>query len=259
MTCAPCWHGTGFARSILGDMTAPADLSKLRINRDAPPPAVRGALVRNLLLLIMAAALLGAGWWYMRERSIPVVQVVTVGPPTGSGSPGTGGATAVTANGYVVARTKASVSAKAAGRLAYLGVSEGSYVKQGVVIARLDNADFQAAIAQAEANVAANEASVIEATSDRDQLVREANRQRDMRAQSTSFVSQQEFDLAVSRVAQAEARVNAAMARKRVAESGLKLSIANNENTIIRAPFTGTVLRKDAEVAKSWRRALVVD
>ena len=231
-------------------MTAPADLAKLRINRDAPPPAVRGALIRNLLLLIITIALLAAGWWYMQVRAIPLVQVVTVGPPVGAGSSSASGATAVTANGYVVARTKASVSAKAAGRLAYLGVSEGSFVRQGVVIARLDNADFQAAIAQAEANVAANDASIIEATSDRDQLVREANRQRDMRAQSASLVSQQEFDLAISRVAQAEARVNAAVARRRVADAGLKLALANNDNTIIRAPFTGTVLRKDAEVGE---------
>ncbi len=231
-------------------MTAPADLSKLRINRDAPPPAVRGAVVRNLILLIVTSILVAAGWWYMQQRAIPLVQVVTVGPPVGVSAAGTGGATAVTANGYVVARTKASVSAKAAGRLAYLGVSEGSFVKQGVVIARLDNADFQAAIAQAEANVAANEASIIEATSDRDQLAREANRQRDMRAQNVALVSQQEYDVAVSRVAQAEARVNAAAARKRVADAGLKLALANNDNTIIRAPFTGTVLRKDAEVGE---------
>src|SRR5207248_7554817 len=61
---------------------------------------------------------------------------------------------------------------------------------------------------------------------------------------------QQELELAVSRAAQAEARVNAAAARKKAAEAGLTLARANNENTIIRAPFTGTVLRKDAEVGE---------
>ena len=114
-----------------------------------------------------------------------------------------------------MARTKASVSAKAAGRLAYLGVSEGSFVKKGIVIARLDNADFEAAISQAEATVAANEAGLIEAASDRDQLVRDAKRQSEIRAQNSNLISQQELDLALSRAAQAEARVNAAAARKR--------------------------------------------
>ncbi|MBL0170410.1 MAG: efflux RND transporter periplasmic adaptor subunit [Gemmatimonadaceae bacterium] len=230
--------------------SAPADLSKLRINRDAPPPGVRSALVRNLVLLLVVAALIVAAWWYLRARAVPVVQVATVGAPVGAGAGGSAGTTSVTANGYVVARTKASVSAKAAGRLAYLGVSEGSFVKQGVVIARLDNAEFQAGIAQAEANVAASDASLIEATSDRDQAVREANRQREVRAQNASLVSAQELDAANSRASQAEARVNASAARKRAAEAGLHLALANNDNTIIRAPFTGTVLRKDAEVGE---------
>ena len=92
-----------------------------------------------------------------------------------------------------------SVSAKAAGRLAFFGVSEGSFVQKGTVIARLDNAEFQAAIAQAQANVAANEATLIEATSDRDQLVKEANRQRDVRSQNAMLVSQQELEAAMSR------------------------------------------------------------
>ena len=224
-----------------------ADLSRLRINRDAPSPGVRSALLRNLLLLVITLALALVVFWFMRTRSVPVVQVATVGAAT---SVGAAGATSVTANGYVVARTKASVSAKAAGRLAYLGVSEGSFVRQGVVIARLDNAEFQAGIAQAEANVAANEASLIEATSDRDQAVREANRQRDVRAQNANLISQQELDAAMSRASQAEARVSASMARRRAAEAGLRLALANNDNTIIRAPFTGTVLRKDAEVGE---------
>ncbi|MEQ1689662.1 MAG: efflux RND transporter periplasmic adaptor subunit [Gemmatimonas sp.] len=230
--------------------SAPADLSRLRINRDAPPAGVRSALLRNLILLFIVAALIAIGWWYVRSRAVPVVQVATVGAPVGAGSGGSAGTTSVTANGYVVARTKASVSAKAAGRLAFLGVSEGSYVRQGTVIARLDNAEFQAAIAQAEANVAASDANVIEAVADRDQAVREANRQRDVRVQNANLVSQQELDAAMSRASQAEARANAAAARKRAAEAGLNLALANNDNTIIRAPFTGTVLRKDAEVGE---------
>lgn len=231
-------------------MTQPADLSKLRINRDAPPPGVQRAVLRNLMLLVIVAALVAGGVWYMRGRSVPVVQVATVGAPVGSGSAGAANETSVTANGYVVARTKASVSAKTAGRLAFLGVSEGSFVRQGAVIARLDNADFQAAVAQAEANVAASQASLIEAQSDRDQLAREAKRLRDVRTQNANLVSPQELENGESRAAQGEARVKAAEARVRVAEAGLRLAMANNENTIIRAPFTGTVLRKDAEVGE---------
>ena len=135
-----------------------ADLSRLRINRDAPPPGVQSAVMRNLVLLLIVGVLLAAAWWYLRGQSVPVVQVTTVGSPMQQGKGASSPATSVTANGYVVARTKASVSAKAAGRLAFLGVSEGSFVQQGTVIARLDNAEFQAGISQAEASVAAAEA-----------------------------------------------------------------------------------------------------
>ena len=228
-----------------------ADLSGLRINRDEPPPALMRALVRNLILLGVVAALIAVVVLVLRARAVPTVDVVTVSAAgAGGGTGGTGSGASVTANGYVVARTKASVSAKAAGRLAFLGVAEGSFVHEGDVIARLDNADFLAAVSQAEANVASADASLIEATSDRDQAQRDATRFRDMRAQNAQLVSQQELDQAVSRAAQADARVNAAAARKRSAESGLRLAQATNENTIIRAPFTGTVLRKDAEVGE---------
>jgi RND family efflux transporter MFP subunit len=226
-----------------------ADLSKLRINREEPPPALRKAFVRSLVILIITAVLIGGGWFYLRDRSIPVVQVATVSATASGGTGGGGGAT-VTANGYIVARTKASVSAKTAGRLAFLGVSEGSFVHAGDIIARLDNADYLAAVAQAEANVASADASLIESVADRDQLARDAKALRDVRAQNPVLVSLQELDQANSRAAQAEARVNAARARKNAAVSGLQLAQATNENTVIRAPFTGTVLRKDAEVGE---------
>ncbi len=179
---------------------APVDLSKLRINRDAPSSREMSALWRNLLLFAVAATLIAAVIFYWRARNVPVVQVVIVSDST-SGASGARGATSVTANGYVVARTKASVSAKAPGRLAYLGVSEGSQVQRGQVIARLDNADFLAAVTQAEANIATADASVIEARADYDQLAREVKRMSDIHTTNANLVSQQELDVATSRAA----------------------------------------------------------
>ncbi len=118
------------------------------------------------------------------------------------------------------------------------------------MIARLDNADYEAAVAQAQANIASADASVIEARADRDQLLHDSNRARDIRAGNPALMSEQELELATSKTAQAEARLNAAVARERAAEAGLHLAEANNENTIIHAPFTGTVLHKDAEVGE---------
>lgn len=230
-------------------MTTPADLSKLRIDRDAPSAPVRKALVRNLIIFGVAVVAIAGTVVVMRARAVPTVQVVTVAASGGTGSP-VGGATSVTANGYVVARTKASVAAKTAGRLAYLGVSEGSFVHRGDIIARLDNADLLAAVSQAQANVSSAQASIIEAAADRDQLAREATRLRDIRASDPNLLSAQDLEAATSRAAQADARFNAAVARKGSAAAGLRLAEATNDNTIIRAPFTGTVLRKDAEVGE---------
>lgn len=231
-------------------MSAQADLSKLRINRDAPSAPERSALKRNLGLFVAAVIVVSGGTMFMRMRAVPTVQVVSVSAGAAGGSAGGGTTTSVTANGYVVARTKASVSAKVAGRLAYLGVSEGSSVQRGTVIARLDNADYQAAVSQAEANVATADASILESRADRDQLRREAARTADIRAGNPNLISQQDLELVQSRSAQADARAGAAEARLRSAKAALELAQANNDNTIIRAPFTGTVLRKDAEVGE---------
>jgi HlyD family secretion protein len=231
-------------------MSAPADLSKLRIDRgDRSPAPVRKALMRNLFLFAIAIVVVAAAFLFLSARNVPVVQVVTVSASTASG-PQAPGATSVTANGYVVARTKASVSAKIPGRLAVLNVTEGTFVKRGDVIARLDNADYDAAVAQAQANLASSDASIIEARADRDQLQRDANRARDIRNADNRLMSAQEVETAISKAAQADARVNAAEARKRADDAALKFAQANYENTFIRAPFTGTVLHKDAELGE---------
>jgi RND family efflux transporter MFP subunit len=231
-------------------MAAPADLSKLRIDRGAPPAPVKRALRRNLIIFGVAVVVVAVTLVVLRARAVPTAQVATAAVSGAGGVGAAGGATSVTANGYVVARTKASVSAKTAGRLAYLGVSEGSYVNRGQVIARLDNADFEAAVAQARANVASADASVIEAVAERDQSARDAARIREIRTRNPNLMSEQDLETTTSRAAGAEARYNAAVARKRSAEAALRLAQANNENTIVRAPFTGTVLRKDAEVGE---------
>jgi HlyD family secretion protein len=229
-------------------MTDPTpDLSRLRINRDSPTPGVRRAFRNTLLIAAGAVVLVAVALFVLRGRGSAVpIQVATA---TVAGGPGAA-TTGVVANGYVVARTQASVSAKLAGRLAYLGVSEGSHVTAGQVIARLDNADYAAGVTAAEANLATARASLIETESDRDQLQREARRAREVRAQNAQLVSQQDLESAESRAAQADARVRAQEARVQSADAGLRLAQANFENTLIRAPFTGTVLRKDAEVGE---------
>jgi len=233
--------------------TGTADLSKLRINRDDPPPAVKRALGR-VLWIVAAAVLIIATVVIIGRRGAAIpVQTVTVAASSGgegAAQGGAGGSVAVVANGYVVARTKAAVSAKIPGRLAMLNVSEGSRVEKGQIIARLDNADYAAGVGQAEAEVASAKATLIEAQSDRDQAQREYVRVRDVHGQNPNLVSPQEVENAESRVQQADARLSAQSSRVDAAAAGLRVAQANLENTYIRAPFSGTVLRKEAEVGE---------
>jgi RND family efflux transporter MFP subunit len=225
------------------------DLSKLRIDRDGPPPPVRRAFRRNAIFAAVVFAAGAIALLVLRSGSAVPVQTVLV---TARADGGAGGAPAasVTANGYVVARTRASVSSKVPGRLAYLGVAEGSRVTRGQVIARLENADYEAQVAQAAANVASSRARLTEAEADRSQLDREVRRLRDIRARNPQLISEQEVDAAETRAASAAARVRSAAAGVTAAEAALRYARVSLENTEIRAPFTGTVLRKEAEVGE---------
>jgi HlyD family secretion protein len=225
-----------------------ADLGKLRIDRDAPAPGLRRTLVRNIVLAVVAVGLIAAVVAFLRrDRAVPV-QVFSVTVAAGGGAGGA--ATSVTANGYVVARTRAAVSAKLPGRLADLRVSEGSFLKKGEIIARLENADYQASVTQAEAALATARAELVEAETRRDQLRREARRMTDIREQSPDLVSEQEVEAATSAADQAESRARAAGSRIAAAEAQLRYATVSLGYTVIRAPFTGTVLRKEAEVGE---------
>ena len=208
--------------------TSDADLSSLRIRRDDPSDRPRGSR-RWLVLGVVLAAVALVAWFLLRPR--PVEVTVTRAEAVGGGAAPGGN---ISANGYVVARTKASVSAKIAGRLAFLGPSEGSEVKRGEIIARLENDDVRAALAAARATVGQTEVQLAQAR-------RELVRARSLREQDLAS----DFDLesAETQVDVLQAQLAADRARVGVAE-------ANLENTNVRAPFDGTVLRKDAEVGE---------
>jgi len=227
------------------------DLSKLRIDRD-PPPEVRRAFGRTLAIAGVAVVLLAAAGIYARSRSAAAVETI-VATPVSSGGGSAGGAsaaTSVTANGYVVARIRAAVSAKIPGRIASLTVDGGSEVRRGEVIARLENADYAAAAAEARANLASARAQLVEAGTERDQSARESRRVNQIHGEHPELVSAQDAEIARSRAEQAGARASSAQARVEAAAAALHYAEATLENTYIRAPFTGTVLRKEAEVGE---------
>ncbi|MBI4546241.1 MAG: efflux RND transporter periplasmic adaptor subunit [Gemmatimonadetes bacterium] len=222
-----------------------ADLSKLRIRRGEPRPGRTLAVPPRRLgaiALLLAVAAVGA-FILTREPVLEVRVVRAEAAPSGAGAAG-----GLTANGYIVARTKASVSSKVPGRLAYLGVDEGDRVRAGQVIARLEAAEYEAAIQRADAEVLTAEAARMEAEARLVQARRELERARALHAEA--LVSVQAVQDAETGVAAAEAQLRAAEARIAAAQAGRAAAVANLESTLIRAPFDGTVLRKDAELGE---------
>ena len=224
--------------------TERSDLGRLRIDRDQVPSSAGAALKWPLVLAAVAVIFIAVVFFAMKSGGGVAVKIARAEVVGG----GAAGSVGITANGYVVARTRASVSSRISGRLASLSVEEGSVVKRGQVLARLDNDDYAAAVAQAEAEQLRAEAAVAESRSNRDQLARDLARSRELLAKNLEPARTSE-DLA-SQLASAEARVNVQLAQIKAAEAAVAFARANFENTTIRAPFDGTVLRKDAEVGE---------
>ena len=138
--------------------TERSDLGRLRIDRDQVPSSAGAALKWPLVLAAVAVIFIAVVFFAMKSGGGVAVKIARAEVVGG----GAAGSVGITANGYVVARTRASVSSRISGRLASLSVEEGSVVKRGQVLARLDNDDYAAAVAQAEAEQLRAEAAVAE-------------------------------------------------------------------------------------------------
>jgi HlyD family secretion protein len=211
------------------------DLAGLKIDRgDHRTPARRWPL----FLLIPAVIFLG-GAYFLRFQNqgieVTIARVTRTEVSAESASASTPGAPVLTASGYIVARRKAVVSAKIQGRLSSLRVEEGSRVREGEIIARLENRDYLAQVERAEAAIQRSEADLAEARRQArvaEGLTREQIGTRDALEGANSRVS-------VFEAALRQSRADAEFYRAILA------------NTEIRAPFSGTVVKKMAEVGES--------
>ena len=208
-----------------------ADLGALKIDRTTPAPRGGQGGRRWLLIASQALIVLVVGAWLVSRSiggAVPVrlVPAVLISPAQA--------ASVVIASGYVVAQRKAAVASKATGRLVYLGVVEGDRVREGQVIARIEDADVRAQVAQAQANVQLGEADLQDAR---------RSMEREKQLLDSNLSTQAAFDAAEARYRRVTATIDVAKANLAAAQVAL-------ENTVIRAPFEGTVLTKNADVGE---------
>ena len=221
---------------------ADADLSKLKISRDAKPAQAVSRRRRRTWLIVAFVLAIGAIAATVRIQTAPVtVETAAIATAYPSQS-----FAVLNATGYVVAQRKAAVASKATGRLEWLGVREGSRVKRGEVLARLENRDVTAAMEQAAANIKLAKANLEQGQSELNEAERNFNRSRDLLAKN--FVSQAAHDTALSRLEKAKAAITGYQASIGVAEANYRAAQVGVEQTLIRAPFEGVVLTKNANV-----------
>ncbi|ABB32633.1 efflux transporter, RND family, MFP subunit [Geobacter metallireducens RCH3] len=154
--------------------------------------------------------------------------------------------TLLNASGYVVAQRKAAVAAKVTGRLDWLGVEEGSRVKQGEILARLENLDAAAARDQAAATVKTSRASLDQAKAELTDATLAFEREKQLLKEG--IVAKAEYDSAEARYRRAKAAVTGASASIVASEAALRGAQVNLEYSFIRAPFDAVVLTKNADI-----------
>jgi HlyD family secretion protein len=236
------------------------ELASLRLD-DQPAPSRKGVWITLTVIVLLVVG--GTLAWRARTAFAATEVEITQATLDQGGAGSGGGSPLLTASGYVVARRKAVVSAKIQGRLSELRVEEGSRVRENEVLARLESQDYQAQVArsraqveQAQAQVSAAQASIRRAEAD----LAEARRQVGVneRLSREEILPQDTLDASRSRVAVLEAAIGQARADEQRAvaaqlQAGADLSFAQAQlqNTVIRAPFSGVVVKKMAEVGES--------
>jgi RND family efflux transporter MFP subunit len=219
------------------------DLKKLKIEKADKVIVTAG---RKKKPFIIAAIILMFLMFVILYRVGIIAPAITVDVTTVSQVYPSQSLSVLNASGYIVAQRKAAVASKMTGRLIALNVEEGSKVKKGQIIAQMESADVGAAKDQAAANLNTARANLEQVKEDRDNLEKDYARYR--RLAEGGYVAQSEYDAINTRYKRAIEGVKAAEATVAAAAAALAGARANFDYTLIRAPFNGVVLTKNADV-----------
>jgi RND family efflux transporter MFP subunit len=219
------------------------DIAKLKIEKTEKITGTKRRRKKPFVIAVTVLLLLTAGGLYFSGIIAPAVSidVTTVSQVYPSQS-----LSILNASGYIVAQRKAAVASKVTGRLVEMLVEEGQKVKQGEVIARMENADVSAFRNQAAANVNTAKATLEQVKADRDNALKEYERSKELLA--AGFVSRSDYEAVETRYRRALEGVKAAESAVQAGAAALQNADVGIDYTLIRAPFDAIVLTKNADV-----------
>ncbi|MEY2429552.1 MAG: hypothetical protein QOJ40_2437 [Verrucomicrobiota bacterium] len=215
-------------------------LDDLRIERGTKPDSKLpiGPVSIGLVVLALAAAVV---WGLNRPRAIAVRTVVAREAAGGN----VGDRTVLNASGYVTARRAATVSSKVTGKVTELLIEEGMKVKEGQVLARLDDTNVKASLRWADAQLESAKNSLAETRVRIKEAEQELQRQREL--VRNKIGTQSDLDHAEASWLALKAKLEQQQSDVRVADTQLASWQQQMEDTIIRAPFAGIVTSKNAQ------------
>ena len=216
-------------------------LNQLKIDRSESEEDSRPAWLWWLIGIVLLAAIVGGGLLLTRSKAIAVT--VTVAESTAT--VGSASASMLDASGYVVARRQATVAAKTTGKVTEVLIDEGQRVAKDQVIARLDDTNAQAALAQTKAQLGqaqANAQAAQVAFDNAEPIFLRYRKQLDK-----GVISAQDFDTAKSSYDATKSNLVVAERSVGVAQAALAVAQRNLDDTVVRAPFAGVITVKAAQ------------
>jgi RND family efflux transporter MFP subunit len=217
-------------------------LDELRIDRSQNPGAGSGARITVVLVVVMVALAAAVAWWLKRPKPLEVHTAVVreVGA-----SPGGTQRTVLNASGYVTARRAATVSSKFTGKVMEILVEEGKRVTEGQVLARLDDTNVKASLELTKAQLASAKSALEETRAPLKEA--EQNLVRNQQLFKTGIATQAELDHSISDERTLSARLVRQQNEVVVAGKQIEVWQQQMEDAVIRAPFDGIVISKNAQ------------
>jgi RND family efflux transporter MFP subunit len=217
------------------------DLAALRIPQEERGGG-RGKPVVLVTIALLLVALVAGGWYWSTAMQAATVRVAPVTAQTGAAA---AQGAVLNASGYVVARRRATVSSKVTGKVLRILIEEGQPVREGQILAHLDDSQPRAALAYAEAQLASARKAAAE---DQARLAQaELTLSRRQQLLKEQVVGKAELDEAQSNVDSLKARIAYTQLQVGVAESQVTLQKTQLADMVVRAPFSGIVISKDAQ------------